>query len=158
MANALKNGSLLQDVAQKSGLQLNTNTYFQSQERPRNLHWLNVGLEVPLSDGTTAMVTLPMGIAIDNMKVSYPTGGDSRGAQIRMVQAAVVESLQEMFANMAEGERRDIPELKVQAYKAPANPDQSGKYNAKQAVASVLHSTQGNPVTSEPENDSDLPF
>ena len=158
MANTLKNGSLLQNVAQKSGLQFNTNTNSQSQERPRNLHWLNVGLEVPLSDGTTAMVTLPMGIAIDNMKVSYPTGGDSRGAQIRMVQAAVVESLQEMFANMAEGERRDIPELKVQAYKAPSNPDQSGKYNAKQAVASVLHSVNSTSTAVPAESDQDLPF
>lgn len=129
----------------------------QNQDRPRNVNWLNVGIRIPVKDdnGNDMIVTLPMGIAIDSMKVTNINGeSTTNGALALRCRNALIVKLQEMFADMEEGTRKVIPELVVEAYKAPSTKRiAQADLDAKQMIDSIF----GKPVTKEERDDIPLP-
>lgn len=158
MANYAKNSGsdLLAGIANKTGLNLGTSA--ANSERPRNTNWLNVGIEVMLGE-QKYLVTLPLGIAVDSMKVRN-ISGTSQGSEILRIQQALVEELQKMFSGMAEGERKDLPQLKVQAYKAPSTPREDTRaVDAKALVASIFHSeVPAEQEQAQTQGSDNLPF
>lgn len=158
MAYQVNSKNFFADVAAKAGLQTNT-TPVVSQDRKPSTDWLNIGMKFPgLKDenGNELVVTLPLGVAIDNMKV--PNVGNS---QIGACRKALVEKLQEMFAEMPEGTRVELPMLVVQAYKAPTSkPETQAQVDAKSAVdeafAKLVLAPKPMPESSKvPEGDDD---
>lgn len=155
--NAANNGTGLDSaVLERAGLK-KSSPVDQNQDRPRNINWLNVGVRVPVKDeqGNQMIVTLPMGIAIDSMKVTTINGeSTTNGALALRCRNALIETLQDMFANMEEGTRKIIPELVVEAYKAPSTKRiVQADLDAKQMIDSIF----GKPIAKEERDDIPLP-
>lgn len=159
--NAANNGTGLDNaVLERAGLK-KSSPVDQNQDRPRNVNWLNVGVRVPVKDdqGNDMIVTLPMGIAIDSMKVTTINGeSTTNGALALRCRNALIETLQDMFANMEEGTRKIIPELVVEAYKAPSTKRVAqADLDAKQMIDSIFGKSAIKPATKEEREDVPLP-
>ena len=162
--NAANNGTGLSDAVLESAGLKKTSPVDQNQDRPRNVNWLNIGIRIPVKDeqGNDMIVTLPMGVAIDSMKVTNVNGESiTNGATALRCRNALITKLQEMFADMEEGTRKIIPELIVEAYKAPSTKHTAqADLDAKQMVDAIF----GKPVTKEERDgiplptDADMPF
>lgn len=155
--NAANNGTGLSDAVLESAGLKKTSPVDQNQDRPRNVNWLNIGIRIPVKDeqGNDMIVTLPMGVAIDSMKVTNVNGESiTNGAIALRCRNALITKLQEMFADMEEGTRKIIPELIVEAYKAPSTKHTAqADLDAKQMVDAIF----GKPVTKEERDDIPLP-
>lgn len=150
------NSAFQQTFAKEAGLQYST-PVDQNQDRPRNVNWLNIGIRVPVKDdqGNDMIVTLPMGVAIDSMKVT-PVNGDSttNGALALRCRNALIKTLQDKFAEMPEGTRVVIKELVVEAYKAPSTKQVAqADLDAERMVSAIF----GTPTTKEERDDIPLP-
>ena len=155
--NAANNGTGLDNaVLERAGLK-KSSPVDQNQDRPRNINWLNIGVRIPVKDdqGNEMIVTLPMGVAIDSMKVTTINGeSTTNGALALRCRNALIETLQDMFANMEEGTRKIIPELVVEAYKAPSTKRVAqADLDAKQMIDSIF----SKPITKEERDDIPLP-
>ena len=155
--NTANNGTGLDNaVLERAGLK-KSSPVDQNQDRPRNINWLNIGVRVPVTDdqGNAMIVTLPMGVAIDSMKVTTINGeSTTNGAFALRCRNALIETLQDMFANMEEGTRKIIPELVVEAYKAPSTKRiAQADLDAKQMIDSIF----GKPIAKEERDDIPLP-
>lgn len=155
--NAANNGTGLSDAVLESAGLKKTSPVDQNQDRPRNVNWLNIGIRIPVKDeqGNDMIVTLPMGVAIDSMKVTNVNGeSTTNGAIALRCRNALITKLQEMFADMEEGTRKIIPELIVEAYKAPSTKHTAqADLDAKQMVDAIF----GKSVTKEEREDVPLP-
>lgn len=124
------------DIAAKAGLRKNT-TPVVSQDRKPSTDWLNIGIvieDIKDEQGNPVVVTLPLGVAIDNMKITGSTN-----SPIYACRKALLEKLQAMFAEMPEGTRVNLPMLVVQAYKAPTEkPQTKSEADAKAAVDNLF--------------------
>lgn len=150
------NSAFQQTFAKEAGLQYST-PVDQNQDRPRNVNWLNIGIRVPVKDdqGNDMIVTLPMGVAIDSMKVTNVNGeSTTNGALALRCRNALIKTLQDMFAEMPEGTRKVIPELVVEAYKAPSTKQVAqADLDAERMVSAIF----GKPTTKEERDDIPLP-
>lgn len=142
--------------AKEAGLQMSSPAE-QNQDRPRNVNWLNIGIRVPVKDdqGNDMIVTLPMGVAIDSMKVTNVNGeSTTNGALALRCRNALIKTLQDKFAEMPEGTRVVIPELVVEAYKAPSTKQVAqADLDAERMVSAIF----GKPTTKEERDDIPLP-
>lgn len=124
------------DIAAKAGLRKIT-TPVVSQDRKPSTDWLNIGIvieDIKDEQGNPVVVTLPLGVAIDNMKITGSTN-----SPIYACRKALLEKLQAMFAEMPEGTRVNLPMLVVQAYKAPTEkPESKSEADAKAAVDNLF--------------------
>lgn len=150
------NSAFQQTFAKEAGLQYST-PVDQNQDRPRNVNWLNIGIRVPVKDdqGNDMIVTLPMGVAIDSMKVT-PINGDSttNGALALRCRNALIKTLQDKFAEMPEGTRVVIKELVVEAYKAPSTRQVAqADLDAERMVSAIF----GKPTSKAERDDIPLP-
>lgn len=154
--NANNGTGLSAAVLESAGLKTSS-PVDQNQDRPRNVNWLNIGIRIPVKDdqGNDMIVTLPMGVAIDSMKVTNVNGeSTTNGAVALRCRNALIEKLQDMFADMPEGTRKVIPELVVEAYKAPSTKHTAqADLDAKQMVDAIF----GKPTTKAERDDIPLP-
>lgn len=152
------NSTFGQQIAEQAGLQMSSPAE-QNQDRPRNVNWLNIGVQIPVKDdqGNDMIITLPLGVAIDSMKVTSVNGeSTTNGALALRARNALIEKLQQMFAEMPEGTRKVIPELIVEAYKAPSvKRAAQADIDAKNMIESIFSKSQ--PVTKAERDEVPLP-
>lgn len=159
------NSTLGQRIAEQAGLQISS-PVDQNQDRPRNVNWLNIGVQIPVKDdqGNDMIVTLPLGVAIDSMKVTNVNGESiTNGAVALRARNALIKHLQQMFADMPEGTRKVIPELVVEAYKAPsAKRTAQADIDAERMIENIFGKTttkqERDDVPLPTEEDAPLPF
>ncbi len=93
-----------------------------TQERTPSKLWLNIGVELPNwideTTGKPVVVTIPLGIAIDNIEPRQ-VSGDSEVARRIACGNNLLEQIKGVFAKMADGQRKVLHKLKVEAYKVP---------------------------------------
>lgn len=161
--NTANNGTGLDNaVLERAGLK-KSSPVDQNQDRQRNVNWLNVGVPVSTEDEQgnelKIIVTLPMGIAIDSMKVTTINGeSTTNGALALRCRNALVKILQDMFAEMPEGTRKVIPELIVEAYKAPSTKRVAqADLDAEQMINSIFGKSAAKPATKAEREDVPLP-
>lgn len=141
MAYQTNTTNAISTIIEKAGLTKNT-TPVVTKDAQRNTDWLNIGIKIDaLKDeqGNPMVVTLPLGVAIDNMKVTQVSNSDTTGAQAIRCRNALIEYLQDMFSKMPEGTRVELPMMVVQAYKAPSKKEVTDKeINAQDEVKNVF--------------------
>lgn len=141
MAYQTNTTNAISTIIEKAGLVKNS-TPVVTKDTQRNTDWLNIGIKIDaLKDeqGNPMIITLPMGVAIDNMKVTPVSNSDTAGAQAIRCRNALIEYLQDMFAKMPEGTRVELPMMVIQCYKAPAKKEvTSQEVNAQDEVKNVF--------------------
>jgi hypothetical protein len=104
-----------------------TNTASAAPVRAPSQVWLNVGVTIPGAgqDGEDLFVSLPVGLAMDDMKPVKITGTNSNSIQLKQVKNLLLDELQRAGQALKPGERRAIPTLSVELYRI-GQPDQEG--------------------------------
>lgn len=113
-------------------------------ERKASDFWLNVGINIPNPDGSggTIFVSLPVGLALDDMKPQAIKGANADWIALAQTKNALLETLQKHAAGMAPGERQTIDVLGVEIYRRN-EPAQHGTTEANPLMASLMASLAG---------------
>lgn len=129
-----------QDLAAK-GKQ--SGTANQTERKPSDF-WLNIGIKIPGAGegGEDLFVSLPVGLALDDMKPQAVRGTNQEFIQLVQTKNALLEALQKNAAKLQPGERVDIPELKVELYRRN-EPAQTGDINSNPLMRALLEQLGG---------------
>lgn len=109
-------------------------------DRKTSDFWLNIGIEIPGPDGAPLFVSLPVGIALDDMKPQAIKGTNQDWINLAQTKNLLLETLQKHAASMAPGERSHVDALQVEIYRRNEAPAQIGTTNANPLMASLLSS------------------
>jgi hypothetical protein len=109
-----------------------------STERKPSDFWLNVGITVETgkSDDPTKFISLPQGIALDDMKPQVVRGNNVEFQQMVQTKNALLDELQKAAATLKPGERLVVP-LEVELYRR-AEPEQTGDASTNPLMAGLI--------------------
>lgn len=89
----------------------------QPNEKVKSLHWINVGAEFEI-DGEKVFVSLPMGIAMDNIQPSDYRGNNEKWAAFIKAQNMLIEYIKgQLEENVDDNGIVDLPKLLIQGRK-----------------------------------------
>lgn len=110
------------------------------QEKTVSKLWLNIGVEIPgLIDETTGkpvIVTLPLGIALDNMEYRQ-VSGDSDVAKRIECGNHLLDMIRAEFEKIPEGQRVVFGKLVVEGYKVPEQKTSTSKVAAAELMKDI---------------------
>jgi hypothetical protein len=114
-------------------------------ERKPSDFWLNIGVTIPGPDGEPLFVSLPIGLALDDMKPQAIRGSNQDWINLAQTKNTLLETLQQHAASMEPGERQTLDVLSVEIYrrKDTQTPATAGEENP--LVANLMASLQGRP-------------
>ncbi len=104
--------------------------------QPSNF-WLNVGVTIKGKDGEDVFISLPTGIALDDMKPQAVKGNNADWQQLAQTKNVLLEQLQQAAASLKPGERVNVPVLTVELYRR-AEPAQTADPATNSLVASLM--------------------
>lgn len=108
-----------------------------STERKASDFWLNIGLTITGPDNKPLFVSLPVGIALDDMKPQPIKGSNQEWIHLAQTKNALLESLQRMAAGLAPGQRIAVDALNVELFRRN-EPQQQGNTEDNPLLASML--------------------
>lgn len=108
-------------------------------ERKSSEFWLNVGIWVEGAEGEPLFVSLPTGVALDDMKAQPIKGSNQDWINLAQTKNALLEFLQKHAASMEPGDRQPLNEPVIGEFGIEI-------YRRKDAVAAVGN-TETNPLT-----------
>lgn len=88
-----------------------------STERKPSDFWLNIGINIPGPEGKPVFVSLPIGLALDDMKAVTVKGTNQEWINLAQTKNALLEALQLHAASMKPGERQHAEALSVEIYR-----------------------------------------
>lgn len=106
--------------------------------------WLNVGVNIPGGgpDGEDIFISLPTGIALDDMKPVAVKGTNQHSINLRQVKNMLLDEVQKLGTELKPGERRGIPQMTVELYRV-AKPDQVGTPGNNPLIAGLMGALGG---------------
>jgi hypothetical protein len=101
-------------------------------ERKPSQFWLNVGIVVPGmgEDGSDVFVTLPVGIALDDLKKIEVKGSNPNWVKLQQAKNQFMELIGAQAAALAPGERKILPRIVVEVARVAAPNQQADSSNA----------------------------
>lgn len=110
--------------------------------QPSNF-WLNVGVTIKGKDGEDIFISLPTGIALDDMKPQAVKGNNTDWQALAQTKNVLLEQMQQAAASLKPGERVCVPVLTVELYRR-AEPAQIADPASNSLVASLMGKLTGN--------------
>lgn len=100
-------------------------------ERKPSQYWLNVGIMVPGmgEDGSDVFVTLPVGIALDDLKKIEVKGSNPNWVRLQQAKNQFLELIGGQAAALAPGERKILPRISVEVARVAAPSQQADSSN-----------------------------
>ncbi len=96
-----------------------------AQERPVAQYYLNIGvtLDVEGADGTTTQefISIPVGLALDNIKTMEYRGSNDEWLNKVQVKNAILAKIQRLATEQAPGSGEVIEDLQVQVFRRKAD-------------------------------------
>lgn len=105
-------------------------------ERKASQLWLNVGVPVPGPDGTVTFVSLPFGLALDDMEAKEIRGSNPDSIARQQAQKQLLAAVKASVGKQEPGVRQIIPQLRIEGYRV-ATPDANAGVDSS-LVAGVL--------------------
>lgn len=120
----------------------------EAGKKPASQLWANIvsrveGAGEPDADGnpTDMFISLPVGIALDDMKPILVKGTNGKWVHIQQAKNAFLENLQKKLAGFAPGERKIEPGLYVELYRINTAPAQVAETDGSNPfIAGILAS------------------
>lgn len=129
--------NLRTDVAAASAKAAASSNVTPITERKTSDFWLNIGITIPGPDGQPLFVSLPVGLALDDMKPQTIKGSNQEWINLAQTKNMLLEALQKHAASMEPGERQAVEALQVEIYRRN-EPQQHGTTDANPLMASLL--------------------
>lgn len=104
-------------------------------ERKASDFWLNIGCTIDGTDGKPVFVSLPQGLALDDMKPQAIKGNNQDWIHLAQTKNALLEAVQNAAGGLKPGERKVI-DLQVEIYRR-AEPEQKGSTSDNPLLASL---------------------
>ena len=104
-------------------------------ERKVAKFWLNVAMKLNI-DGEDVLITLPLGIPLDDMQMVQPKGSRESSEKFAQAKNQLLRRLQEKLGGFEPGQREVIPQLIVEAYRR-AEPKAIGSASTNDIVAEI---------------------
>jgi hypothetical protein len=125
------------DVAQPSSATAGTATDAKA-ERPKSQFWLNIGFTIPggAEDGSDLFVSLPQGIALDDMKPQEIRGSNQNWIQLLQAKNHLLEQLQKGGAELEPGARITLEGFTVEMHRV-GTPAQQGDANSNPIIGAM---------------------
>lgn len=113
-------------------------------ERPKTQFWLNVGIVLTGAgkDGEDLFVSLPMGLALDDMKAVNVRGQNADWVHLQQAKNSLLEATKKAGANLQPGERQLLPEFSVELARISEN-DQQGNAAENPLIGALLNQLGG---------------
>lgn len=110
--------------------------------------WLNVGVTIPGGgkDGADLFISLPNGLALDDMKPTKVSGNNSEWIALAQAKNAFLEEVQKAAAGLKPGERVVVPMFTVELYRR-AEPSQIADASSNSLVSQLLGVLGKTPAT-----------
>lgn len=104
----------------------------KSAARKPSQYWLNIGVVVPGigENGTDVFVTLPTGIALDDLKAIEVKGSNANWIQLQQGKNALLAMIQGQAAGLSPGERKAMPRLVCEVSRVNQPSQQADTSNA----------------------------
>ena len=110
------------------------------QEKTVSKLWLNIGVElegtIDETTGKPMIVTLPLGIALDNMEYRQ-VSGDSDVARRIECGNLLLDMIRQEFEEIPEGQRKVFRKLVVEGYKVPEQKASTSKAAAAELMKGI---------------------
>lgn len=125
------------DVAQPSGNAGGSNDAAKT-ERPKSQFWLNIGFTIPggAEDGSDLFVSLPQGIALDDMKPQEVRGSNQNWTQLVQAKNHLLEQLQKGGAELEPGARIVLEGFTVEMHRV-GTPAQRGDAESNPIIGAM---------------------
>lgn len=107
------------------------------EKKPTSLLWLNIGINVPQADGTSKFISLPYGLALDDMKDTAITGNKQEWHQMVEAKNTLLKYVREVGGKLDAGSEAIIPGLAVQILRR-ADGSQAGPTDANPLITGML--------------------
>ncbi|WP_199097189.1 hypothetical protein [Dyella sp. ASV21] len=134
--------NLRNDVAAASAKAAATANVTPIADRKHSDFWLNIGITIDGPDGEPLFVSLPVGLALDDMKPQAIKGTNQDWINLAQTKNALLEALQKHAASMEPGARQPIDCLQVELYRRN-EPAQHGTTEGNPLVASLMATLAG---------------
>ena len=114
------------------------------EERKATQFWVNVGITLKGAgeNGADLFVSLPMGIALDDIKPVNVRGNNVNYVQLQQAKNALLNATQTAAAKLAPGERMPLPEFSVEIARVSA-PDQVGDTQSNPLLGALANALGG---------------